>query len=92
MNLTPLDTPDFDGDEAIEVLRVWLARAPDSEAYHKLVLLPDINEDTAAWGIMLVDIARHVANAFAEESEPENRDSIYSEVLSRIKAGFDAEW
>jgi hypothetical protein len=92
MNITPLDPPDFDGDEAIEVLRVWLARAPESEACHKLVLLPEINEDAAAWGLMLVDIARQVANAYATETEPENQNNMYSAVLSRIKAGFDAEW
>jgi len=91
MTLTPLDPPDFDGEGAIEVLRVWLARNAQSEVYHKIVLLPEMHEDTFAWGLLLVDIARHVANAYATESEPKN-DETYSFVLNRIKEGFDAEW
>jgi len=35
---------------------------------------------------MLVDLAQHVANAYAQEGR--SRD----EVLKRIKEGFDAEW
>ncbi len=43
--------------------------------------------DPAAWGLMLVDLAKHAANAY---SQIEGRDR--DEVLNRIKAGFDAEW
>jgi hypothetical protein len=36
---------------------------------------------------MLVDLAKHVANAY-EQVDGRDRD----ETLARIKAGFDAEW
>jgi hypothetical protein len=44
-------------------------------------------EDPAAWGIMLVDLARHVARAY-EQLKGLARE----ETLSRIHEGFDAEW
>lgn len=37
--------------------------------------------------MFLVDLAKHVANSYQQS---EGRD--FAEVLSRIKAGFDAEW
>ena len=43
--------------------------------------------DPAAWGIMLVDLARHVALAYQQTQGLQSED-----VLDRIKAGFDAEW
>ena len=91
MQLTPLDPPEFEVEKAVEVLRVWLDKDPQT-INHRIALLHEISNDYGAWGILLVDIARHVANAYAVESEPENRDSIYSEVLSRIKEGFDEDW
>jgi len=89
MELTPLDPPHLDGEEAFEVLRVWVDRGPQSKS-QKFVVLPRISKDPGAWGILLVDIARQVANAYTA-SEPENKE-IYSVVLNRIKELFDAEW
>ena len=89
MKITPLDPPKFDGEEAIEVLRVWLDHGTQSNT-QKFVVRPKISEDPGAWGILLVDVARQVANAYAA-SEPTN-DKIYSEVLYRIKNLFDVEW
>jgi hypothetical protein len=43
--------------------------------------------DPAAWGIMLVDLARHVASAY-QQLEGRKLD----DTLARIKEGFDAEW
>jgi hypothetical protein len=37
--------------------------------------------------MFLVDLAKHVANAY---EQTEGRD--YSETLARIRIGFDAEW
>ncbi|MDR3108508.1 MAG: DUF5076 domain-containing protein [Planctomycetaceae bacterium] len=90
MNLSPLDPPRFDGEEVLEILRVWLDRDPQSGATPKFVLLPKISSDPAAWGLILVDIARQVATAYAAD-EPHN-EKIYSSILNRIKQGFDAEW
>jgi hypothetical protein len=36
---------------------------------------------------MLVDLAKHVANAYEQQEGRSNSDS-----LQRIRAGFDAEW
>lgn len=66
-------------DDAMEIVRVWVA-----EGSQHVALRPDIWKDPAAWGLMLVDLARHVANAY----EPDARDAI----LTRIKVGFDMEW
>jgi hypothetical protein len=68
-------------NDAIEVMRVWTA---PGEA--QFVTLRPTWDDCGAWGLMLVDIARHAANAYANEGH--NR----GEVLQRIKQFFDAEW
>ena len=65
---------------ATEVVRAWA----DKKAY--IALRKDVWADYAMWGILLVDIARHVANA--HKSDKHSAESI----LSRIKQGFDAEW
>jgi hypothetical protein len=44
-------------------------------------------KDPAAWGIMLVDLAKHIASAY-EQSGGLNQAA----ALSRIKQGFDTEW
>ena len=44
-------------------------------------------KDPAAWDLLLVDLARNVANAY---SLAEQRD--FHEALLGIRAGFDAEW
>jgi hypothetical protein len=67
--------------EATEVLRIWTA---PGEGPH--VTLRTTWEDPAAWGVMLVDIARHAANAYAKEGGKRE------EALARIKTLFDAEW
>lgn len=66
-------------DDAMEIVRVSVANGGQHFA-----LRPDIWNDPAAWGLMLVDLARHVASAY----EPDAREAI----LARIKAGFDMEW
>lgn len=67
---------------AIELARIWAA-----EGKQHVSLATGLWDDPAAWGMMLVDLARHVANAYAEtEGRPP------ADVLARIRAGFDAEW
>lgn len=43
-------------------------------------------EDPAAWGIMLADLARHVANAYQQDVGLNPEES-----LRRIKAALEAE-
>ncbi|HTF33360.1 MAG TPA: DUF5076 domain-containing protein [Myxococcota bacterium] len=78
-----LEPPPIAGEDcgAIEVLRVWAA--PDGP---QQVSLRTKWEDPGAWGLMLVDVARHVAKAYAKEGRNE------AEVLHRIRDLFDAEW
>ena len=91
MELVPLDPPEFDVEVAMEVLRVWLDKGQQT-INHRIKLLHKISNDPGAWGILLVDIARHVANAYVTESEQDSKDFIYDEILSRIKEGFDTNW
>jgi hypothetical protein len=66
---------------AVELLRVWASRGKQ----HVALFSPW--DDPAAWGIMLVDLAKHVANAY-EQSKGKDAGA----VLKRIREGFDAEW
>ena len=67
---------------ALEIARIWIA-----EERQHVVLRTEVWEDPAAWGLMLVDLARHVAVAY-EQSQGLDR----AEALARIRQGFDAEW
>jgi len=67
---------------AVEMARVW-----HSQGKQHISLNAPGWKDPAAWGLLLVDLARHVANAYAIA---EGRDR--AETLARVKAGFDAEW
>ncbi len=68
--------------EAIELARIWAAAGKQHVS-----LATGLWNDPAMWGMMLVDLAKHVANGYHQ---------IYGldteEALTRIKAGFDAEW
>lgn len=78
-----LDVPPIarSNPNAVEILRVWAAPGLPQQ----LTLKPTW-KDSAAWGLLLVDVARHVAIAYASEGQEHNA------VLARIKAAFDAEW
>jgi len=68
--------------EAMELLRVWIA-----DGGQHISLATGVWDDPASWGIMLVDLAKHIARAF-EQSKGSN----YEEALRRLRDGFDAEW
>ena len=73
--------PDVIGrDDAIEILRVFVLDGGLSMAFQRAFEEPDM------WGLLLVDLARHAARAYARESE-------YSEeeALNRILEMFEAE-
>jgi hypothetical protein len=69
-------------ERSIEIARIWAAGGKQH-----VTLATKLWEDPAAWGLMLVDLARHVANAYVE-----TEGRVSAEVLERIKQGFDAEW
>jgi Domain of unknown function (DUF5076) len=66
---------------ASEVVRVWVGETVN------VVLDDTIWKDPAAWGLLLVDLAKHVAAAHASRGTT-------SEVaaMTRIREAFDAEW
>ena len=67
---------------ALEIARIWAAHG--QQHVH---LRSDLWPDAGNWGIMLVDLARHVANAYEQDGRAD-----YFAVLARIRAIFDAEW
>jgi Domain of unknown function (DUF5076) len=66
-----------------ELARVWAIHGEQH-----VVLRPEAwGEDAAPWGILLVDLARHIARAHEQlYGHPQ------AESLSRIRQLFDAEW
>jgi hypothetical protein len=70
-----------DDAKSFEIARLWVA----SEAQH-VALRTDVWPDPAAWGIVLADLARHVAVAYQRQGELDAED-----VLERVLAGFHME-
>ena len=66
---------------AVEVLRAWAAPGKPQQ-----LTLRTVWKEPAAWGLLLADVARHAANAYAAEGH--NRE----EVLARIMTALRAEW
>ena len=73
--------PDVIGrEDATEVLRAFVIDGGLSIAFQRAFEEPDM------WGLLLVDIARHAARAYARESEYTEEDA-----MSRILEMFQAE-
>ena len=68
--------------KAREIARIWAAGGGQHVS-----LASGLWDDPASWGIMLVDLANHVANAYHLRAGMDR-----SEALTRIREGFDAEW
>jgi hypothetical protein len=81
-NELPIPAAALVDDRARELVRVWAA----SGAQH-VSLASQSWADPAAWGIMLVDLARHLARAYEQSGTHSS-----AEALSRIRGAFDAEW
>jgi hypothetical protein len=67
--------------DSFEILRVW---AGSNRQQYSLKTNWD---DPGAWGLLLVDIARHTAKAYGGSGNMTEQ-----EALNRIKKLFDAEW
>ena len=67
---------------AFEVLRVWIA----DQGQH-VSIRSGAWEDPFAWGIVLADLARHIANAHAIQNEAVDKEAF----LARLLEGFEAE-
>jgi hypothetical protein len=67
---------------ARELVRVWAAAG----AQH-VAIAAGLWKDPAAWGLALVDLARHVARTYVHTAGMQEEA-----VLRRIREGFDVEW
>ncbi len=77
--------------EGKEILRV----IDDKESGKLLVVLDVFGLDTpdpGGWGILLVDVANHVANALEGRLGTPDGEVSRDEILARIKELFDKEW
>src|SRR5215471_3174168 len=81
-NSNSLETPPIAAADssAVEVLRVWAAPGQPQQ-----LTLRTTWKDAGAWGLLLADIARHAANAYANEGQNA------AEVLARIQELLNAE-
>jgi hypothetical protein len=69
--------------DAKEILRLWVT----PEWQQMQVAVSPGHPDPSVWGIALVDVARHVAKAYALNFNIPEAHS-----LDRIRQVFDAEW
>jgi hypothetical protein len=79
---TPPDssTPDSGAtDNGAEILRIWT-----SDAGERVVLRVDLFPP-GAWGIILVDVAKHVARAYAQQGQMTANEA-FAQVLSSFIA------
>ena len=76
----PLPPDVLDRDDAVEILRVFVLDGGLSMAFQRAFEEPDM------WGLLLVDLARHAARAYARESE-----FTEEEALARILDMFESE-
>ena len=67
---------------SLEVLRVWIANGDQHVA-----LAFGMWEDPAAWGLLLADLARHIAEAHAQQEAQVDAEDF----LEQIRNGFEAE-
>jgi len=67
--------------EQAEMVRIWIA-----DGDQVVTLSPRLWNDPGAWGLMLVDITRHVASAYESQGLDQKA------TLERIRAAMNAEW
>lgn len=77
-----LELPDgvVDADQAVEVLRAWVADG----ALHVIFDPETFRDDVSEWGRLLSDVAQHVANAVEMDGQMTRSDAV-----SKIHDAFD---
>lgn len=73
--------PIADDAQAVEVLRVWAV-----PGHPQQLTLRTVWKDAGAWGLLLADVARHAAQAYAREGQDP------AVALARIRELLEAEW
>lgn len=71
----------WEADDAAEVFRAWVVDKGLDVSFRTAF------EDPAIWGILLVDMARHIARGFASDGI-----ATEAEALVAIKTMFNSEW
>jgi hypothetical protein len=66
--------------QAVEILRIWIAGGSQHVS-----LKTEVWQDPAAWGLMLADLAKHVANAYAADGMDR------AEALRRVYQGLQVK-
>jgi hypothetical protein len=88
MNERPIPDAALDDDNAVEMLRVWIAKKK-LHCSMKVGMYKEAGggvSEEKAWGIVLADTARHIARAL-ESGYSENA----SEVIRKIRESFEKE-
>jgi hypothetical protein len=70
------------GKTSAEAVRVWIV-----DGALQVTLAPELFEHAGMWGILLVDIARHVSNAIHG-----TRGISPDQILAEIRETLDSEW
>jgi hypothetical protein len=70
---------------SLEVLRVWIANGEQHVA-----LAFGMWEDPAAWGLLLADLARHIAEAHAQQDDEVDAEDFLEEIRAGLEAELDA--
>jgi hypothetical protein len=78
----PIPGPATTDPKALEIARIWAANREQVVS-----LRAGIWSDPSMWGLMLADLARHVSRSYVQEDPTLDA----AKILSRIKAGFEAE-
>ena len=79
--IPPIASADSSGKE---VLRAWVA----DNSFH-VSLRPEVWDDSAAWGVAIADIIRHLADAYYA-TKGSDREETIGRVLSLLHAELDA--
>ena len=69
---------------SLEIARVWL-----SGTGQHFTIRADAFDDPAAWGILLVDLARHTAVAY-EQSGKQDRQAALNRLLDGLRVELDS--
>ena len=77
----PIPDPVEHDPGSFQLLSVWIA-----SGNQHIALRAEVWDDPAAWGLMLADLARHIASTYELDNGTDR-----STTLKRLKAGFDVE-
>jgi Domain of unknown function (DUF5076) len=81
-NASKIDIPHSINFEYKEILTIFTSLNDQ-----KILIEKDVWPDPASWGILLVDLIRHISLSYGG-----NGDIQTDPFINRIRQGFDAEW